>query len=201
MSGHPRRTGVNITLAPQSSRLRGAQAVVGEARLSPRRTASVLHMGRSRWSGVAWRPYWLGGLAGGGAGLSGRDAECFGMGAAVVLGQGLAEGAGAVGDGAVADLAADEGQVGNGDREAAGLCLAHLLLLCHPFPAASDPWLRLACVPRQMKMSGMDERDCDGCQLFAEAVGAAGGWSGKTACRSALHGISILPASAKTRKK
>ena len=54
MSGHPRRNGVNMTLAPQGSRLRGAQIMAGEARLSPRRTAAVLHMGRSRWSGAAW---------------------------------------------------------------------------------------------------------------------------------------------------
>ena len=58
----------------------------------------------------AWR-----GLAGDGAGSPGRDAECFRVGAAVVLGQGLAEGAGAVGDGAAADLAAGDRQVGDGD--------------------------------------------------------------------------------------
>ena len=81
------------------------------------------------------------------------------MGAAVVLGQGLAEGAGAVGDGAAAVLAAGDRQVGDGDREAAGLCLGHLLLLCLLFP---------------LPLPGMDEHDCDG-QLFAEAVRGAGG--------------------------
>ncbi len=57
----------------------------------------------------------LAGLAGrcgvSAARLPGREAECFGVGAAVVLGQGLAEGAGAVGDGAAADLAAGDRQV------------------------------------------------------------------------------------------
>ena len=68
--------------------------------------------------------------------LPGRDAECFWVGAAVVLGQGLAEGAGPVGDGAAADLAARDWQVGNGDREAARICLAHFVPLCHLYPGA-----------------------------------------------------------------
>jgi hypothetical protein len=76
--------------------------------------------------------------------LPGRDAECFWVGAAVVLGQGLAEGAGPVGDGAVADLAPRDRQVGNGDREAPGMCLAHFLLLCRSYPGASALWLRVA---------------------------------------------------------
>jgi len=42
------------------------------------------------------------------------------MGPAVVLGQDLGEGAGPVGDGALADLAAGDRQLGNGHREAAG---------------------------------------------------------------------------------
>jgi hypothetical protein len=42
------------------------------------------------------------------------------MGPAVVLGQGLAEAAGPVCHGAVADLAAGKRQLGNGDGEAAG---------------------------------------------------------------------------------
>jgi hypothetical protein len=42
------------------------------------------------------------------------------MGPAVVLGQDLSEGAGPVGDGAVADLAAGDWKLGNGHREAAG---------------------------------------------------------------------------------
>ena len=49
-----------------------------------------------------------------------RKAERFGMGPAVVLGQGLAEAAEPVRHGAVADLAAGERQLGNGDGEAAG---------------------------------------------------------------------------------
>jgi hypothetical protein len=42
------------------------------------------------------------------------------MGPAVVLGQGLAEAAGPVRHGAVADLAAGERQLGDGNGEAAG---------------------------------------------------------------------------------
>ena len=68
------------------------------------------------------------------------------MGAAVVLGEGLAEGAGPVGDGAVADLAAGDRQVGDGDRKAAGMCLAHFLPLCHLCPGALARWPRFACV-------------------------------------------------------
>jgi hypothetical protein len=77
------------------------------------------------------------------------EAECFGVGAAVVLGQGLAEGAGPVGDGAAADLAAREGKAGDGDREAPGMCRAHFLLLCHLCPAVPAPWVRVAYVSRE----------------------------------------------------
>ena len=52
--------------------------------------------------------------------LPGREAERFGMGTAVVLGQSLTEAAGPVRDGAVADLATGDRQLGNGHREAAG---------------------------------------------------------------------------------
>ena len=83
------------------------------------------------------------------AGLLGREAERFWVGAAVVLGQGLAEGAGPVGDGAAADLAACDRQMGDGDREVPGMCLAHFLLLCHPYRAAPAPWLRVACPSRE----------------------------------------------------
>ena len=53
-------------------------------------------------------------------GLLRRDAEHFGMGPAVVLGQDLTEAAGPVRHGAVADLATGDRQLGNGHREAAG---------------------------------------------------------------------------------
>ena len=53
--------------------------------------------------------------------LPGKNGKRPGMGPAVVLGQDLAEAAGAIGDRAVADLAACDGQMGNGDGEAAGL--------------------------------------------------------------------------------
>jgi len=52
--------------------------------------------------------------------LPGCEFEYFGMGSAVVFGQDLIEGAGPVGDGAVAGLAAGHWKLGNGHREAAG---------------------------------------------------------------------------------
>ena len=51
--------------------------------------------------------------------LPGRKGERFGMGPAVVLGQDLAEVAGAVRDSAAADLAARDRKLGNGHGEAA----------------------------------------------------------------------------------
>jgi hypothetical protein len=60
--------------------------------------------------------------------LLGREAERFGVGPAVVLGQDLTEAAGPVSDGAVADLATGDRQLGNGHRKAAGRRLAHLHL-------------------------------------------------------------------------
>ena len=51
--------------------------------------------------------------------LLGGKAECFGMGPPVVLGQRLAEGAGPVGHGPLADLAAGDRKLGDSDREAA----------------------------------------------------------------------------------
>ena len=52
--------------------------------------------------------------------LLGGKAESFGVGPAVVLGQRLAEGAGPAGHGALADLAAGDRKLGDGDRETAG---------------------------------------------------------------------------------
>ena len=62
-----------------------------------------------------------------GGGLPGRGAERFGMGwaRAVVLRQDLGEAAGPVRDGAAADLAARDRQLGDGHREAAQTWLAH----------------------------------------------------------------------------
>jgi hypothetical protein len=60
------------------------------------------------------------GNAGSLRGLLRRDAERFGMGPAVVLGQDLTEAAGPVRHGAVADLATGDRQLGNDHREAAG---------------------------------------------------------------------------------
>jgi hypothetical protein len=58
--------------------------------------------------------------------LLGRYAERFAMGPAVVLDQDLTEAAGPVRDGAVADLATGDRQLGNGHREAARERLVHL---------------------------------------------------------------------------
>jgi hypothetical protein len=55
-----------------------------------------------------------------GAPLSGRKAQRFGMGPAVVLGQNLADLAGPVCDSAVADLAARNRKLGDGHRKATG---------------------------------------------------------------------------------
>jgi hypothetical protein len=52
--------------------------------------------------------------------LPGRDAECFGVGPAVVLGQDLAEVAGPVRHGVPADLATGDRQSSDGHGEAAG---------------------------------------------------------------------------------
>jgi len=52
--------------------------------------------------------------------LPGRKAERFRMGPAVVVGQDLTEAAGPVRNGAVANLAAGDRQLGDGHRETAG---------------------------------------------------------------------------------
>jgi len=52
--------------------------------------------------------------------LRGGDAERFGMGPAVMLGQDLADVAWPVGEGTIADLAAGDRQLGDCHREAAG---------------------------------------------------------------------------------
>ena len=75
------------------------------------------------------RPEEPGGAAADRAGPRGQlergEAERFGVGPPVVLGQHLADGAWPAGDGAVADLAAGNRQVGDGHRKAAGTWLAH----------------------------------------------------------------------------
>jgi hypothetical protein len=57
------------------------------------------------------------GMRGGLRTLLGGKAERFGMGPPVVRGQRLAEGAGPVGHGPLADLAAGDRKLGDGDRE------------------------------------------------------------------------------------
>jgi hypothetical protein len=58
----------------------------------------------------------------------GREAERFGIGPAVVLSQDLTQAAGPVRDGAMADLATGDVELGNRYREAAGGRLVHLHL-------------------------------------------------------------------------
>ena len=101
----------------------------------PLRRAATL---RDRWrsptrlvqvvQGNRRRRWYLRGNAGSLRRLLGREAERFGMGPAVVLGQDLTEAAGPVRDGPVADLATGNRQLGNGHREATGRRLAHLHL-------------------------------------------------------------------------
>ena len=59
--------------------------------------------------------------------LAGRQAERFGVGPAVVLGEHFADGAWPVCDGAVANLAARDWKTGNGHREPAGIRISHHL--------------------------------------------------------------------------
>jgi hypothetical protein len=59
----------------------------------------------------------------------GRGAEGFRVSPAVVLGQYFADLAGPVGDGALADLAAHDGELSNGDREVAGTSAAHRFMM------------------------------------------------------------------------
>jgi len=62
----------------------------------------------------------------------------FGVGPAVMLGQHLADVAGAVGEGAVAELAAGDRQVGDGDREAARTWRTHRLRSSQPCQSDRD---------------------------------------------------------------
>jgi hypothetical protein len=90
-------------------------------------TAGALRSARAQSSGASRRRRrYLRGNAGSVRRLLGREAERFGMGPAVVLGQDLTEAAGPIHDSTVADLATGDRQLGNGDREAAGRRLAHL---------------------------------------------------------------------------
>lgn len=83
--------------------------------------------------------------------LPGGEAERFGVGTAVMLGQDLAEVAGPVGDGAVADLAARDRKMGNGHGEAAGTGIAHHL---YDASSAGVTWPCAIRTPRgQMRIS------------------------------------------------
>jgi hypothetical protein len=66
--------------------------------------------------------------------LAGTQAERFGVGPAVVLGQDLAEVPGPVGDGAVAELAARDRKMGDGHRGSSGNlnCSSPLMMAAPP---------------------------------------------------------------------
>jgi hypothetical protein len=76
--------------------------------------------------------------------LTGREAERFGEGPAVVLGQDFAEVAGPAGDGTEADKAARDRKMGNGHREAAGTGIAHHLYDSSPAGATLPCAMRAA---------------------------------------------------------
>src|SRR5258708_30466681 len=103
--------------------------------------------------------------------LPGRDAERFGVSAAVVLGQHLTEVAGPVGDGAVADLTARDRELGNGHGEAAGPCIAHHLH--DASPVALTCALRHTHATRQDRTS-TDVGEVDEAQLVSQGQRAAG---------------------------
>jgi hypothetical protein len=68
---------------------------------------------------LSWPPIWWEPAACSRRTLVGRKTERFGMGPPVVPGQGFAEGTGAVGHGPLAELAAGDRELGDGDRETA----------------------------------------------------------------------------------
>jgi hypothetical protein len=88
---------------------RRPRTVTKPLRLSPSVPVHAPH------TAAAWHAAGLGGW------LTRGDGEHFWVGPAIVLGQDLAESAGRVGDGPVADLAARDRQKGNRHGEAAGL--------------------------------------------------------------------------------
>ncbi len=99
--------------APRASVTRAPTTLCGRwyAPGSRSATSALRAGGRQRWNSSR-------------AGLTsvlGGDAERFGMGPAVMLGQDLADVAGPVGEGTVADLAAGDRQMGDGHREQRGL--------------------------------------------------------------------------------
>jgi hypothetical protein len=80
--------------------------------------------------------------------LPGRGAQCFRVSPAVMLGQRFADLAWAVGDRALADLAAHDRKLGDGDREVAGTSSAHRFMM----PAR--PGGVAAAGPRQPRRPG-----------------------------------------------
>ena len=99
---------------PRPGRQHSADAAPGSIAVC-RKTCSGCTHGWDVWTSAA-APQ-LGGVF---DRLPGCGIKRSGMGPAVVLGQDLGDGAGLVGDGAVADLAAGDRQLGNGHGEAAG---------------------------------------------------------------------------------
>jgi hypothetical protein len=84
----------------------------------PHARSAALRQDRPEWAGP-WR-HLRTALRVSAVRLPGTEAERFGMSPAVVPGQDLAEATGPARDGAVADLAARDRELGDGHREAAG---------------------------------------------------------------------------------
>jgi hypothetical protein len=98
----------SATAAPTAATVAAAQPATCDHRVPIPGIAGARARGGRRMM-----PGWSGGLRG-------RDAEFFGVGPAVVLGQDRAEIAGPVRHGGLADLAAGDRKIGDGNREAAG---------------------------------------------------------------------------------
>jgi len=98
--------------------------------------------------------------------LPGREAERFGMGPAIVLGQDVAGLPGPVRDGAMADLAACNRKMRHGYREAAGTCSAHHVN--HASSAGVTVPLSMRHTPamRQNRTSTAPSRRVNFCQIW-----------------------------------
>ena len=109
-----------------------------------------------------------GGSCGDSAGVRGRlpggGAGRFGLGPAVVLGQDLAGGARPVRDSLVADLAAGDRKVSNGDREAAGMRRAHRLYPASP-AAVALPCAGAACAACGEWVHQREALGCRACEV------------------------------------
>jgi hypothetical protein len=99
-------------MTPESQAVLGDDLVRAAAAAAPITASSAPPGGRAAQSRAGYSRL-------GPRSVSGCEIQHFGMGPAVVLGQGFTEGTGTVRDGAAADLAAGDRQIGNGHRETA----------------------------------------------------------------------------------